>query len=317
MVGSPLRNFGASFAPKSKRQSLDIERRDVTDSQNSPAASGMVRIYSSESRARHFGAVVREMARGLGRSRYVAYRLARKDIKTAYATAMLGVVWDLLDPLVLATIFYLLMKQRVINGGEMGMPASVFVVYGMMLYQTFCDALMQGLDVMGRSKNLLSHLKLPPEALILSVLYRAGFNSIFRLIVMLSFSLFPGAFSLIGFAKFLAAFPTIILAGVAVGIFLAPFNVIYSDVGRFVRLILVPLRYLSPVLYTFSATSPLGRAQSLNSIGMILDNLRLLATSNACHNLALTAGHCAGFLVIGLIGWFIFHLSIPILAERA
>lgn len=278
---------------------------------------GYVQIYSAESRVRHFREVVRAMVSGLLRSRYIAYRLALKDIKSEYAKSALGIVWDLLDPLVLGTVFYLLWQAKVFNAGDINMPYSVFVVYGILLYQVFCEATLQSVEVMHHSQNLLTQLKLPPEALILSVLYRVGFGSTFRIAVMLIFSLLTGAFSPIGFIKFLACFPAIILAGAAIGIFLAPFNAIYRDVSRFVRIVLVPLRYVSPVLFLIPKTSVLGGLLLINPLATILPNLRLLATTNTSTDLVLTGIHCGALAVIGLVGWFIFHLSIPVLAERA
>ena len=131
-----------------------------------------VQRYSAESRVRNFRSVLREMAQGMRGSRYIAYRLVRSDIKNSYATSVFGMVWDLIDPLVLASIFYLLMRARIISSEGLGMPPSVFVVYGMMLYQTFSESVLLSVNVMTRSRNLLTHLKLPPEALILSVLFK-------------------------------------------------------------------------------------------------------------------------------------------------
>ncbi len=279
--------------------------------------AGFIQIYSAESRALHFSEVVREMIQGLRRSRYIAYRLALKDIKSEYAKSAFGIVWDLLDPLVLGIVFYALWQAKVFNAGEIHMPYAVFVVYGILLYQIFSEATLLSVEVMHRSQNLLTQLKLPPEALILSVIYRVAFSSIFRIAVMVLFSLLGSALSPVGFIKFLLCFPLIILAGVAIGIFLAPFNAIYRDVARFVRVILVPLRYVSPVLFLIPKTSILNILLLFNPLGTILPNLRLLATNNAVADLGLTLAHCGALAIIGLVGWFIFHLSIPVLAERA
>lgn len=251
------------------------------------------------------------------RSRYIAYRLVRRDITNTHATSALGLVWDLIDPLVLASVFYVLMRSRIIPAEGLGMPPSVFVVYGTMLYQTFSESLVLSVNILNRSRNLLTHLKLPPEALILSVLYRVGFNSVFRIVIMLGFSLLAGSLSPIGFVTFLMLFPILILAGMALGILLAPFNLIYSDVGRLVSVSLVPLRFLSPVMYAIPSASPLGRLQILNPLTMLLNNLRSLATSNTISDLPLTLVHLGILAVVGLAGWFLFHVSVPILAERA
>ena len=93
---------------------------------------------------------------------------------------------------------------------------------------------------------------------------------------MLGFSLLGASFSLVGFATFLVLFPLLILAGMSLGILLAPFNVIYSDVGRFVGIAIVPLRFLSPVVYAIPPDSQLGRLQILNPLTMLLTSLRSL-----------------------------------------
>ena len=276
-----------------------------------------VHVYSAESQVLHLPKVLREMWSGLGKSRYIAYRLTLKDIKGEYAKSAFGMVWDLLDPLVLGTIFYFLKRAGAYEVGDINMSYSVYIVYGMLIYQSFNDAVLKSANLIVGSKNLLTHLQLPPEALILSVFFRVSFDSAFRIVVMLLFSLVSGDFSVPGFLIFLLAFPGIILAGLAVGVFLAPFNAIYLDVGRFIRVILVPLRYASPVLWPIPREMFHGLLLDLNPIAMILINMRLLATSCTMESIAVTAIHCGLFVVLGLVGWFIFHVSIPVLAEGA
>jgi len=276
-----------------------------------------IRVYSAESSAFHVGEVARSMVSGVLKSRYVAYRLVLKDIKESYSGSVLGFVWDLLDPLILAGIFYYLMQTRLISAEGLGMPASVFVVYGMMLYQTYTESITLSMDLMNRSKNLLNHLNIAPEALVISVAYRVGFNSLFRIGVMLVFSIMAGVFSPIGFLKFIVLFPLMIIWGMAPGLLLAPFNTIYKDVGRIVRLIIVPLRFLAPVIYAIPAGTMLDKLQVINPVTMILVNLRSLAVNNSFIDVPMLLLHGGVVLVVGLVGWFLFHISIPILSERS
>lgn len=283
---------------------------------------GIRQVYTAESRVHSPGEVFREMFAALPHSRYLAYRLFIKDLRAEYSRTAFGVFWDFLDPLVLGTVFYFLMKVRVIDPGELEVPYALFVIFGLLLYQTFAEGITLSLDVMRRSSAMLTHLKVAPEALLLSVAYRLLFNSAIRIAVMLAFSLVfwssardagLHAFSPIGFLKFLACYPAIILAGMSIGVLLAPFNVIYSDVGRAVRTILLPLRYATPVLYQI----PIGWLLALNPVALILDNLRSLATTNTFNSPWEFAARTAVFAVIFFGGWFVFHVSLPVLAERA
>ncbi len=282
--------------------------------------------YTAESTSRRPGEVLRAMASGVARSRYMGYRLFLRDLRAEYSRVAFGVLWDFVDPLVLGAIFYFLMQLRVINAGELGMPYALFVIYGLLLYRTFSESVTLSLDVMHRSRTILTQLRLPPEALLLSVLFRILFNSTFRVAVMLAFSIAlhsaavadgQSAFSLIGFAKFLVCYPLIILAGMSIGVFLAPFNVIYGDVGRATRILLFPLRYATPVLYVIPTAYPFNWVNALNPVTAILSGLRSLATSNTMPDAGDLFARSGVFAILFFVAWVLFHISIPVLAERA
>jgi lipopolysaccharide transport system permease protein len=256
----------------------------------------------------------------------MAYRLCVKDVRSENAKSAFGVLWDFVDPFIFASIFFFLAKIRVVDPGTLQMPYAVFVIYGLLLYQTFAESVTLSMDAMKRSKTILTHLKLPPEALILSVFYRVMFNSSFRIAVMLLFSLVLSAtaaedgqstFTILGFTKFVLCYPILILGGMSFGIFLAPFSAIYGDVGRIARITLTPLRFASPVLYAIPTAFPFNWISIVNPIGPIIQNLRSLATSDSVSDIPGTAIRCAIFLVVFLVGWLIFHLAVPVLAEKA
>lgn len=298
-----------------------------------PASKTSPHVSSPGLRERGLIRVFGEMIDGMLKSRYVAYRLVVKDVRADYSKSAFGIIWDFVDPLVLGSIFYLLMKIGIVRPGGPAMPFAVFVIYGVLLYETFSESILLSLNIIQRSKNILTHLKVPPEALILSVAFRVLFNSIFRIAIMLAFSLAlhstaaeqgESAFDPLGFLQFLIFFPMMIVAGLSVGVFLAPFNAVYSDVGRFVKVVLVPLRYATPVFYTLpeKADHPilqtlLDIAHTWNPVAYLLVNLRMLATSGALIEIPATLLCCALFGVLFLVGWLVFHLAIPVLAERA
>jgi len=153
------------------------------------------------------------------------------------------------------------------------------------------------------------------------------FDSLFRIAVMLIFSLILResahekglyAFSLPGFLRFLAVYPIFVFFGMSVGIFLAPFNVLFNDVGRLVKTVLTPLRFISPVFIPLPATGKVASIINVvNPLVPLLNGMRSLATSNTLPQLDRLAIWGAGYVALFLVGWFIFHVSVPILAEKA
>lgn len=274
------------------------------------------RIYTAESRVKELKALIREMLYGFVSGRYLAIRLFVKEIKSDYSRSKFGVLWDFLEPIILAIIFISLQRGKVINSGDITIPYSVYVVYGLLLWQTFSESITSSIDIIQRSKNLINQVKFPPESLILTVAIKVGFNSLFRIVVMLLISTFMNSISVKGFVLYVFLFPSIILVGMAIGIFLAPLNVIYSDIGKCVRVFLRPLMYASPVLWVALPFSMLGVFNSFNPVGIVLSNLRSLATQGVfISEMAFLVTISSSFILI-ILSWFIFHLSIPILNDK-
>jgi lipopolysaccharide transport system permease protein len=273
-------------------------------------------IYTAESRVKELRSLIREMLSGLISGRYLAIRLFLKDIRADYSRSKFGVLWDFLEPIILAIIFIFLRRGNVINSGDISIPYSVYVVYGLLLWQTFSESITSSLGILQRSKTLLNQVKFPPESLLVSVFLKVGFNSLFRIVVMLLISIFISAFSLQGFVLFIILYPSLILVGMAIGVFLAPFNVIYNDIGKFVKISLRPLMYASPVLWAATPVSFLGVFNNYNPFGIVLTNLRSLATQGIfleSYGFLITV--IASFIIL-ILSWFIFHLSIPLLAHE-
>jgi lipopolysaccharide transport system permease protein len=273
-------------------------------------------VYTAESKAKHPKIVIRTMLAGLLRGRYLAYRLFIKDVKASYTQSRFGLLWDFMEPIVLAAVFVVLRRGNVISTAEIAIPYAVFVVFGLLLWQTFTDGITLPLNIMQQSKTLLNQVKIPSEALLLSIVFKIMFNSGFRIVVMFGLAGLMGSLSLAGFAKFLLLYPTIILAGMAFGVFLAPFNVVYSDVGRAVTIFLRPLLYATPVIFYAPNIKPLAIFYQINPISIILVNLRALATQNTFVNFPAFVVTCLLLVFIFLAGWFIFHVSVPILADK-
>ncbi len=276
-----------------------------------------VAVYSADSQVLRLGEVFAHMLRGVRRSNYLAYRLVRRDIKGEYSRAAFGMLWDWLDPLIFAGIFYALMHLRVINPGEMGMPYVTFVTFGVLLYATFVDSVLMPLRIFARSKALLQHVNVAPEAHLLAVYYRILFNSGFRVVVMLLVAAAFGAISPLGFIAFVLVYPVYILAAMSIGVLLAPFNAVYADLSRLAEILLRPLRYLCPVMWVLPFTPEQGILYTLNPPAVFIDNLRALATLGTVSSPVALAAWTAGALATFVLGWFVFHLSVPVLSERA
>jgi ABC-type polysaccharide/polyol phosphate export permease len=272
-------------------------------------------INAATSRARQPGAVFRAMLRGFVTSPYAAYRLTLKDVKGGYARSLFGLLWDLADPLVFGAIFYFLVAGGVLHPGKLEIPYPLFVTYGMLLYQTFTEALLSSMRLFKSSRGLLAHVKIAPETLLLSVFFRCLFNSAFRIVVLLllTFGLLGVSLDrLAGFGLLLLCWPLLIGAGMAIGVALAPLNAIYADVERATSVLLVPLRFATPVFYSIGSTALI----LCNPVAVLIVNLRDLGTGQGFYHAPALVLWSAGLGLLFMVATYVFHVAVPVLAER-
>lgn len=275
-----------------------------------------VRVYTPDSRSLRPKDVVREIADGFRHSSGLAYRLFTRDVRTEYSVAAFGFIWDIIDPLVLAGIFCLLYQSRVVGSQEIPMHFSLYVVFGMLLYQCFIESVTLAMDSLKRARTLITQVRVPPEALPLAAFYRACFNSSFRLVVMIGFALAAREISLPGVVQAVLLLPIMIVSGVLIGTLIAPFNAIYSDFGRFMRVLFMALRFVTPTVFFFAPGSMMDTINYFNPIALFVRNIRSLAVLGEWYAPELLILHTGIIALLGAAGLFIYHISMPVVAER-
>ncbi len=272
-------------------------------------------VYESKSSSNDVKKNLKSILLNFKNDLYIGYRLARKDIKSNYIKSYFGVFWDFIEPIALATVFIFLHKSHFLNTGDMQISYAIFVIYGLLMWQIFQDTLLKSLEILNQSKTLLSQLNVSSEALIMSIVFKMGFNSIFVLAAIIIFSIMMGEFYFLGMISFILLFPIVIFMGLGIGLFLAPFHTINSDVGSFIKIVLRALFFTSGVLFPLPQEGILRLFCKLNPIAQVFTNMRYLGIGHSVNWLVFGLVGI-GFMLLSLIASYIFHISLRVLNER-
>lgn len=273
-------------------------------------------IYSAEPQVRDLRGVARDMLAGVREGRHLAVRLFRRDVRGEFKDAALGYLWNFADPLVLALVFVFLRGGGFITAQHIEMPYSVYVVYGMLLLHVFIQSLSAPLALLNRHRSLISQVKVPPEALLGSQLLRLGFDSCFYIPIMIIVGVSFGAFDVAGILMFLLLYPAIILFGFSLSVLMIPVSTIYSDLRKLVSTINRPLIFLCPTFYYPEGDTILSTINAWNPIAILMNNLRMLAVDGYWHSPGSVAVVILGSLCLLVLGWFIFHVAVPVVISR-
>lgn len=274
-------------------------------------------VYSAESSLGGPGAMLRRMFQDLGRSRELAWRLLTRDLSARYRQSVLGFAWALISPLFAAGALTLAARARLVNVGDIPIPYPAFILLGMVLWQTFTEALNAPTLAMLGAKGLLARVKFPYEALILAKLGEAAFDFLIKLALLAGAFLWFGV--PVGWSTFTLAplvLLDLVLLGLFLGLLLLPLALLVEDISRGLGFATVIWFCVTPVAYTDPGGGVLSWIVRLNPVTPLLSAARGLALGQA-------AAPAPEFWIVTAIAalgtlaaWAGFRLAMPFVIER-
>jgi lipopolysaccharide transport system permease protein len=273
-------------------------------------------IYSPDSELLSFGKLLRNMWSDLLASRELAWRLLVRNISAQYRQSLLGYAWAFIPPLFTSMIWIFLNSQRILGITDTGMPYPVFVIIGIVLWQTFTEALNSPMRMVSQSKAMLSKINFPREALILTGIGQTLFNFAIRallLVLVLVWYQVPLHSSLL-----LAPLGVIALIGLGtmIGLLLTPLGMLYQDVGRALGYVTQAMFFLTPIVYPVPKATWAATLIKLNPVTPLLQTTRDWLTGGQASQLYGFTWVCGISLVLLFAGWVLYRIAMPHLISR-
>lgn len=170
-----------------------------------------------------------------------------RDVRVKYRDSALGYVWSLLEPLMLAGVYYFL---YVVLSHASDPRQPLWIILGVITWQTFAKALTGGLSCLTRNESLIKQVYFPRELFAMASAGSELVLGLFSLAViaplMLYYGIAPTVFVLIIPLGLLLA----VMLGVGIGMALAPMNAIQRDIDLLMRFVTRVGVFLAPVLWT-------------------------------------------------------------------
>lgn len=208
------------------------------------------------------------------RSLHVLRVLTRYDFHGRYRAQALGILWSLLNPLVMMTIISLVFT-RVFRTSTPHFP--VFVLLGLLVWQWISNAVNAGTQAFVANAELVKRTVFARQALPAASVLSYGINFLLESLLVVAFvPFFPDAFRL---SPALLLLPVLValLVLLLIGVTLATsvLNILYRDVAYIVTTGLGILYWLTPVFYPTEVISqPFRQVLQWNPAGAILTALR-------------------------------------------
>lgn len=198
--------------------------------------------------------------------RSLLYQLVRRDFKAKYKRSVLGILWTILNPLlimlVLTVVFSTLFRFDIEN-------YPVYLLSGQIIYGFFSEATTMSMGSILGGAAMIKKVSLPkyvfPVSRTLSSLVNLGL-SFFALLIVMVLTRVPIRWTIL-----LSIIPIIylFLFALGVGMVLSAAIVFFRDIGYLYNILLTALMYFTPIFYP---------------INIIPDKFRLIISLNPMYH---------------------------------
>lgn len=205
-----------------------------------------------------------------------------RDLRVRYSTSALGYVWSILDPLVMAGIYWFVFTQ--VFQREVGaQPYIVFLLTALLPWMWFNGSVSDSTRAFLREAKLIRSTKIPRTIWVNRLVLSKGIEYLASLPVLAIFAILTGASVNVDLLLLPLAILIQTVLTVGVGLLVAPLVVFFRDLERAVKLALRFLFYASPIIYgthdlptelqPLAAFNPLSGIFALYRSGFFADQL--------------------------------------------
>lgn len=195
------------------------------------------------------------------RYRYLLQNLVGRDFKLKYRRSVLGVLWSVLNPLLMCLVYWAVFSSLFaaqLKGGSIeNFP--VYLLCGQLLFTFFNESTSSGMSSVLMAAPLLKKVYIPKYIFPLEKCCFALVNCVFSFIALLLVMLFTGC--PLHPTVLLAVYPLLTLFMFCFGISLAlsAFTVFFRDIMHMWQVFTTALMYFSAIFYDPATMGSLGR----------------------------------------------------------
>jgi lipopolysaccharide transport system permease protein len=275
------------------------------------------KIYTPDAGRRQGLRIWTEMVHELCASRELIARLIQRDIAVRYRQSVLGYLWAVVPPTVTVMVFAFLVSQRALPIGVTPLPYPVYALWGVTLWGLFAGCLSACTASLVNAGSLVTKISFPKEVIVLAAVGQPLFDFGIRLVPVIGVFIWYGVVPAWQSVFILVPLLSVVLMAVGLGFLLAIANLAVRDVANVVGMLMTFGMFSAPVLYPPPVRWPFFVVNILNPFSPLLAATQDLLAHGRVDQPGLLVMAVLFSLLVFLVGWRVFHLTMPRVAERA
>jgi ABC-2 type transport system permease protein len=251
--------------------------------------------------------------------------IATMEFKLRFFGSVLGYLWQLMRPLLLFMVLYVVFTKFVRLGSDVRFYPALLLT-AIVIFTFFADATARSVTSVADRENLVRKIEFPRLVVPLAVLLIAYFNLLLNMLAVLVFVLATGVDPRLEWLAFpLLLIPLGLFAG-GLAMLLSALFVRFRDVEPIWEVVLQAAFYATPILYTLEKLPNPDLQQAvvrLNPLATIIVQARHTLIDDTAPNAWDAAGGMVYLLIPGgivlgtlVLGFWVFNREAPRIAEE-
>lgn len=275
------------------------------------------KIYSAKSIYRHsLGEILKDMLQEAVSSKELTWQLFLRDYKARYKQSLVGWLWIFLMPIITMATFLALNVSGIIKIGNIPVPYPIYGLLGFSLWQIFSNGWLLLSGSIVSAGTLVSQINFPRVSLVVSYMGQVLMDFLIRLVLVLIVYLIYGLSPSIWIIIFPLFLLPLILLTLGLSFISSLLNVIMRDTKDIIGVVLNFLLFLMPIMYVIPEKGLIAKINQYNPIFFLVTTPRDIIVSGAIEYPKEYFLSSLLALFIFILGWYIFYISQPKIAER-
>ena len=180
---------------------------------------------------------------------FILQQLVTKDFKLRYRRSVLGVVWSVLNPLLMMIIMSFVFQYFLRSNLE---HYSLYLVVGNITFALMNDATNGGLRSIIDAASLLKKVKIDRWVFPVQKVFSAAVNFAFSLVAVAIVMVFDGVMPTVHTLWFFVGLVLVMLFSIGIGMLIGALCVFFRDMIHLWSVVLTAWTYLTPIFWDLS-----------------------------------------------------------------
>jgi ABC-type polysaccharide/polyol phosphate export permease len=174
-----------------------------------------------------------------------------REVRTRYKSSALGLVWSLLNPLLLLVVYWFLFEVIFPFGGIPDFP--VFMLLGLIAWIFFAGALTTASVSFIGNAAIVTRVAMPRQVIPLSQVLTQGVNFLISFVLVIPFLVIAQLAPQVETIQVIPVLVLFLAFTVGLSLLVACATVFWRDVEHLLNVVLFPLFFATPILWDFTA----------------------------------------------------------------